>query len=335
MKFSVLIPSFKRPQLVMEAIKSALAFVDEEDEILVSDDCSSLDEIAASFKHFEACPNIKFVFQEKNIGINGNYNFLIESANSDYSIILDDDDFFLEGVRSADIKTIIRDSGVDVVFSQTQRSYRDIEDIEILSEISGPKFNRVFEGGEILELWFREHPDFTGRFEINTQGLFIRTDLLKSIKFDPKCTYSADVRAWLKAAELGSKFMAISKPLVCYRVHSISVSAGPVTANELQAWLENYYCYLDINWGHSFKARINKFRVLWKSAQVWPGYFINLKNFNSFLGIRGFWLVKFFIFLSCCTVKGSVKFFIGNKPTLYKKLKKLVYGAVDAHSMVR
>jgi glycosyltransferase involved in cell wall biosynthesis len=91
MKISAVIPTYKRPKLLVRAIESVLAQTRAVDEIVVVDDGSG-DETRVAAAAFGA--KINYVFQQ-NRGLAGARNTGIRSASGDWIALLDDDDVWL------------------------------------------------------------------------------------------------------------------------------------------------------------------------------------------------------------------------------------------------
>src|SRR5262245_31074358 len=91
--FSVLIPSYNRPECIGRCIESVLANEGEDIEIIVSDDASpDTEAVAKAVRPFLERPNITFHQQETNLGEPGNRNFLVSQSTGQYNLILGDDD---------------------------------------------------------------------------------------------------------------------------------------------------------------------------------------------------------------------------------------------------
>lgn len=95
---SIMIPTFRRPDLLKEAITSSLTqktkinyeivVVDNEQDMFWT---KQVDDLILSFD----APNLKLYRNDKNIGMFGNWNRCIELAKSEWITILNDDDLLL------------------------------------------------------------------------------------------------------------------------------------------------------------------------------------------------------------------------------------------------
>ena len=91
--FSVLIPSYNRPEYIAKCIESILDNDFDDYEIIISDDNSpKVDEIEESIKPYLGFENVHFFKQNNNLKEPGNKNFLIGQAKGAYNIIIGDDD---------------------------------------------------------------------------------------------------------------------------------------------------------------------------------------------------------------------------------------------------
>jgi glycosyltransferase involved in cell wall biosynthesis len=96
---SVLMPTYKHERTISRAIESFLAqSVTSEDnlsELIISDDCSpdSTSEIGKKYA-LKYPDKIRYYRQEKNLGLIGNYGFLMSKANAKYIAILESDDYW-------------------------------------------------------------------------------------------------------------------------------------------------------------------------------------------------------------------------------------------------
>jgi glycosyltransferase involved in cell wall biosynthesis len=89
--FSVLVPSYNRPGFISEAIKSITSNTFTNYEIIVSDDCSPrIDEIKHALLPYQELITLRE--QPTNIGMTGNWNYLVDQAKGEFIIIMGDDD---------------------------------------------------------------------------------------------------------------------------------------------------------------------------------------------------------------------------------------------------
>jgi len=94
---SVVIGTYNRAQMVSEAIHAALAQIQPEDEIVVSNDASSDATRAVLHAIAERHPTVRVFHQEKNSGGVANWNFAVAQTRGDYIALCSDDDQFSPG----------------------------------------------------------------------------------------------------------------------------------------------------------------------------------------------------------------------------------------------
>jgi glycosyltransferase involved in cell wall biosynthesis len=87
------LPTYNRPQLLRRALASVASQTYSALEVIVSDNASSDQRVAAVVKEFRVqIPGIRYVRQRDNIGALGNFAFLLEQASGTYFMWLADDD---------------------------------------------------------------------------------------------------------------------------------------------------------------------------------------------------------------------------------------------------
>lgn len=91
--FSVLIPSYNRPELLVQTVESVLTQSYTRFELIISDDASPRSaEISAALKRFSNDDRLELIIQPKNLGWSDNRNALLAEANGDFVMLLGDDD---------------------------------------------------------------------------------------------------------------------------------------------------------------------------------------------------------------------------------------------------
>lgn len=116
---SIMIPTYRRPVLLEEAIESALNQNTEITfEVVVVDNESSAHEIAAqvetAVRKF-ADKNIRYFRNSQNIGMFGNWNRCIEIARGKYISILNDDDLLNEDFIEKSLKLLTKEPSATAV----------------------------------------------------------------------------------------------------------------------------------------------------------------------------------------------------------------------------
>lgn len=112
--FTVLIPTYRRPDLLREAIASVLAQTFDDFEVLVVDDASG-DETPEVVDAVQD-PRVRYVCRDRNGGAGATRNTGFEHARGDLVALLDDDDVYLPEFL-ARTHDVLRTTSPEVGFS--------------------------------------------------------------------------------------------------------------------------------------------------------------------------------------------------------------------------
>lgn len=117
MTVSALMACYNRKEYVEKAVESIEKQLSEEDELLISDDCSTdgtsefIDALSEKYK------NIKVFHQSENLGVDKNMTFLFDNAKNDIFIICDSDDISLDGRVETIRKELEENNKISVIYS--------------------------------------------------------------------------------------------------------------------------------------------------------------------------------------------------------------------------
>lgn len=117
---SIVIPTYKRTNLLKDAIDSALGQVDFNDyEIIVLDNEDEFDRKTETEELLETYENKKVLYykNEKNIGMTGNWNRGIELANGKWITLLHDDDILHETFLRQMFNILKKNDKIDLLVS--------------------------------------------------------------------------------------------------------------------------------------------------------------------------------------------------------------------------
>jgi glycosyltransferase involved in cell wall biosynthesis len=117
MRFSVIIPTFKRAQLLGDAVRAALAQTHTNREILVVDDGSPDDTRSVASTFGEA---VRY-FRQENKGKSAALNLGISASTGDAIIVLDDDDLFPRWTVAKHAEALERNAAADFSFGRFVR----------------------------------------------------------------------------------------------------------------------------------------------------------------------------------------------------------------------
>lgn len=201
---SVIIPTYNRYNLVLNAIDSVINQTYKNFEIIVVDDCST-DKNYESLKHNN---KIKYLKTDKRIGIpSGARNLGIKNSKYEWIAFLDDDDYWLPNKLETQIKFLDK---YDFICS------------EALSE------NKMWAKGIHRSVWDKINPKNILEFDfnlINRHNLIINSTVIVNKNLIKKIGYldesillrgCEDYHAWKEILKLGGKCFFIETPLIEY-----------------------------------------------------------------------------------------------------------------------
>ena len=215
MKFSVLVPAYKR-QYLQECIESILAQTYHDFEIIIVNDASpeDLDSVVKSFTD----SRIRYYVNEKNCGAENvvdNWNICLGYARGDYVICMGDDDKLLPNCLEEYTKLIERYPGLGVYHAWT-------EIIDESSTVIRMQEARPEREGVYSMMYAR----LNGRIQYIGDFLFDRKLLVKNGGFFklPLAWASDDITTYIAACQNGVANMQI--PGFQYRVNSRTISSS-------------------------------------------------------------------------------------------------------------
>ncbi|MWV65233.1 glycosyltransferase [Halorubrum sp. JWXQ-INN 858] len=195
---SVVIPTYNRPKMVNEAIKSVLDQSYQNIEILVIDDASTKE---IKFL-YDQNHNIYYKKFEKNQGANAARNWGIKNANGEYIAFLDDDDQWKKTKIEKQINKIHRNDSVGVVYTGQEFVDGNGNTIKTFTPTVRGNIRRyLFSGGVI------------GGFS----SVLVSHHLINSVgKPDPELPIMQDREWWIRLAS-DTSFESVPEPLVIRR----------------------------------------------------------------------------------------------------------------------
>lgn len=187
---SVVIATYRRPQLLARAITSVLAQTMNDLEVIVVDDEPSdkTQAVAASFSE----ERVRYLRHEHNRGLPAARNTGIRAARGRYIAFLDDDDQWISTKLERQLKLI---EGHDAVLTAAY-------------SIDG-RVEKKFSGQRVTEDDLRR-----GNF-FDPSSLLVRADLIRSLMFDESLRVGEDWDAFIRIAQRG-RIAYIEEPLIVY-----------------------------------------------------------------------------------------------------------------------
>ena len=212
-KVSICIPVYNAEKYIENTINMVLQQDYDDCEILISDNCST-DNSAMVISKFTN-KKIKVFNQNQNIGMGGNWNFLLKQAKGKYVMIVCADDKILD--HSITRKAQILDSyhNVDLVFSS---SYLSIYDKKVILRRPYHK-SQILNGNELCEKLF-----LTKNFIGEPSNVMLRKAAIDRIGlFSENLWYNIDIEYWIRILKDSYAFY-IDEPMSVFCIRSTSAT---------------------------------------------------------------------------------------------------------------
>jgi glycosyltransferase involved in cell wall biosynthesis len=221
-RVSVFIPTYNRADLLPHAIDGVLAQTHDDFELIVSDNAST-DRTSDAVASFDD-PRLRYVRQEKNLGLLGNYNWFLDQVESDYALILPDDDLAYPKLLERTVAELDRRPEAGV--AHTAFDLIDGDGSVLLSHVNwtyGLEESRVESAHEFIA----ESMRWSCRVCASTA--LMRTAALSQRRMAAEDLPAIDFGMWLRMAAEGWEFAYLDETLGAYRIHSATYSAefGP------------------------------------------------------------------------------------------------------------
>ncbi|MBW4330267.1 glycosyltransferase family 2 protein [Stakelama sp. CBK3Z-3] len=175
----IAIPTFQRPELLAEAVRSAIA--QEFDKpvgivIVDNDPNGTADDLLARVPEARTA-NLRYFVNDENIGMFGNWNRCIELAHGEWMTLLNDDDLIDAGFLSQMFAAIRRDTRIDGILCRKryldQRPDAVSRDHSGLKKIAAKSWSALrFQGKSVRRIGFEKL--FWGGMLGNSAGFLFR-----------------------------------------------------------------------------------------------------------------------------------------------------------------
>lgn len=225
-KVTVGIPTFNRAHWLKESIESVLAQSYTRFHIIVSDNAST-DETPDVVRSF-GDQRITYVRSEHNIGQIANMNRLIGLANSEYFVILPDDDFFYPGYLEAAVGLFDQFDSLGVVHSAFNHIDARARVVGRVDTVRCRSRTMIERSGPLLERLM-----VTGSWLCFASIMYRTEALIATGGLHEDLGHFCDHDMWMQLA-LHWDFGYLAEPLVGQRDHARTVSWKIVTENGLE-----------------------------------------------------------------------------------------------------
>jgi glycosyltransferase involved in cell wall biosynthesis len=217
---SVLIPTFNRAGMVVQAIESALAQTYRHIEVIVADN-ASVDDTATAVRAIAARdPRVRYVRHDQNRNYLGNMRFLLEAATGEYVKFLMDDDVMLPDCVDALLTPCLTFPNVHFAVAKRRPVDEDLTPIPDFSSTAAiSDRDGIIDGRALGDLLLRLNLNLVGEA---TSVLFHRSLLPADADVfafdDHDFEANLDVSLWLKMLSRTDAFH-VAEPMTLFRVH--------------------------------------------------------------------------------------------------------------------
>lgn len=211
-ELSVCIPTYNRPNMIVNAIDSVLAQSFCEFELLVHDnsDNEETENVVRSYRD----DRIVYRRHNKNIGLVDNWNSLLYSAKGKYVKFLNDDDWFEDQCLEVFINMARECPGVSVLTCRA-RYVNDDGNCFKEDSLSGNGEDYFVRPEMVAYLWYQDSLPL----RTPTHTMYERETALRLGGFDKRLDYARDVFLALRMACDGGALFLEKKPLVNFVKH--------------------------------------------------------------------------------------------------------------------
>jgi glycosyltransferase involved in cell wall biosynthesis len=218
-RVTAFIPTYNRARFLPHAISSVLAQTFDDLRLIVSDNAST-DETPDVVARFDD-PRLEYVRQPENLGLLGNHNWFLERVDSDYSLILPDDDLVYPQLLERTVAEL--DRRPEAGMAHAAFDVIDEDGNVLLSHVNwtyGLEGHRVETPYEFI----RESMLWSCRVCASTA--LMRTSALPDDHMSADDFPAVDFGMWLRMAAAGWKFAYLDETLGAYRIHGATHSAA-------------------------------------------------------------------------------------------------------------
>lgn len=210
---SVIIPAYNCIAYIGQALDSAL-IQDVPMEILVINDCSK-DDLDGFMERYKDYPQIRYLKNEKNMGVAATRNKGVRLARGEYIAFLDADDYWEKDKLKKQLQ-MIREKGT-VLCSTARELMRP--DGSLTGYIIPVKTEFTFQ-------------DLRMQNQINCSSVLMKTDVAREFPMHHDDSHE-DYLMWLEVLEKYGSGCAINEPLLKYRISNTGKSGSKLNSAKM------------------------------------------------------------------------------------------------------
>jgi teichuronic acid biosynthesis glycosyltransferase TuaG len=215
--FSVIMPAYNASRFIDEAIRSVIAQVFQDWELIIIND-GSTDGTKQLAEQYAGDPRIK-IFTQENKGLGAARNTGMAKAKGSLICFLDADDSWLNHKLLLQHRFILNNPGVDVLFTD---GYTFDQKINHRLYYHFGVATGQFTGAEMYRMLYRQNC-------IPVLSVCVKKEWCEKAGMQDEFTRGAeDWDYWLRLAACGAVFFGMSERLFNYRIHEHNMSAHVV-----------------------------------------------------------------------------------------------------------
>ncbi len=198
--FSVIIPTFNRPEYLKEAVGSILAQHFSRFEIIIIDDHSNANYEAELAAIAATDPRVVYIRNAQNMGVSASRNIGLNHVNGEYIIFLDDDDCIVGNYLEIAHQTFTEAEDTSVV---------------IFPAVPHPDSNKNLLRYHNIKETLRAQP-FKRRYNDDTKllvkyppqinSMVFRKDIFSKHQFDTSISFGEDLYLWMMIVQENFQF---------------------------------------------------------------------------------------------------------------------------------
>jgi glycosyltransferase involved in cell wall biosynthesis len=220
---SICIPTYKRPEFLLEAVNSCLLQTYPNIQIIICDD--SLDDVSERVIAGLGCHGkIKYFRNSPSLGQARNVNKLFEYAEGEYLVLLHDDDLLLPNAVESMLQCLQGNSDIDACFGKQQIIDPQSRVLAAETEVLNQDYYRIEDYAGVQPNAMKSA--LLGQFPNN--AYLVKTEIAKNVGYRdlPEVGDACDYDFALRLAAHAKKFYFINQFTASYRVFNDSIMDG-------------------------------------------------------------------------------------------------------------
>lgn len=285
-KIDILLATYNGEEYLEAQLDSILNQTYSDFRLLISDDCSS-DNTQKILKEYEKKDNrIQLFFQEKNLGVMKNFEFLLKNVKNDYYMFSDQDDIWKQEKIEKSLKKLL-ETNSDLV-------YTDLEVVDENLNVTYPSYWKLKGIYNKIKKYNNFESLYLNNF-ITGCTMISKSKLIKDVLPLPNTSKYVLHDYWIPLIiSQKGKIAYIEEPLIKYRQHKNNKIGSKKRSDELKSldeirklfiqvkkehftvFIENNNKFIDKNIQDLNKKSLEYYEMLEKKKNF------NFKNWNLF-----------------------------------------------------